>query len=71
MVTLGIDCGTSALKAVLVDADEIVLASAARAYRPDHPRALWSEQDPQVWRAAMLAAIGDLRVCPGTSSCIA
>ncbi len=61
MVMLGIDCGTSALKAVLVDADEVVLASAARAYRPDHPRALWSEQDPQVWRAAMLAAIGDLR----------
>ena len=61
MVTLGIDCGTSALKAVLVDADETVLASASRAYRPDHPHPLWSEQDPGVWRAAMLAAIGDLQ----------
>jgi xylulokinase len=60
MVTLGIDCGTSALKAVLVDADETVLASAQRAYRPDHPHPLWSEQDPDVWRAAMFAAIGDL-----------
>jgi xylulokinase len=61
MVTLGIDCGTSALKTVLVDAHEAVLASASRSYRPDHPQPLWSEQDPQVWLTAMLAAIGDLR----------
>ncbi len=60
MVALGIDCGTSALKAVLVDADGIVLACAARAYRPDHPHPLWSEQDPGVWRAAMFGAIGEL-----------
>ena len=63
MVALGIDCGTSALKAVLVDAGEIVLASAVRAYQPDHPHPLWSEQDPDVWRAAMFAAIGELRQC--------
>ncbi len=61
MVTLGIDCGTSALKAALVDAEGTVLASASRAYRPDHPKPLWSEQDPQVWLAAMRAAIGDLQ----------
>jgi xylulokinase len=61
MVTLGIDCGTSALKAVLVDADETVLAAASRAYRPDHPHPLWSEQDPEVWVAAMRAAIADVR----------
>ena len=61
MITLGIDCGTSALKAVLVDANERVIASTARAYRPDHPRPLWSEQDPEVWRRAMAGAIGELR----------
>ncbi len=61
MITLGIDCGTSALKAVLVDARECVVAAATRAYRPDHPHPLWSEQDPQVWRSAMFAAIGDLK----------
>ena len=61
MVTLGIDCGTSALKAVLVDADEAVLAAASRTYRPDRPKPRWSEQDPRVWLSAMLAAIGDLK----------
>jgi xylulokinase len=66
MITLGIDCGTSALKAALVDQEGCVLATATRAYRPDHPRPLWSEQDPQVWRAAMAAAIGDIeREAPG------
>ena len=61
MISLGIDCGTSALKAVLVDAEERIVAVAARAYRPDHPRPLWSEQDPNVWRDAMAGAIGDLK----------
>ena len=61
MIFLGIDCGTSALKAVLVDAEERIVASAARAYRPDHPRPLWSEQDPEVWRDAMAGAIADLK----------
>ena len=61
MIFLGIDCGTSALKAVLVDAQERIVASAARAYRPDHPRPLWSEQDPEVWRDAMAGAIADLK----------
>ena len=57
---LGVDCGTSAVKALLVDDNEHVIASSERAYRPDHPHPLWSEQDPEVWREAMFAAIGDL-----------
>ncbi len=61
MTFLGVDCGTSALKAVLVDEDERVVASAARAYAPDRPQPLWSEQDPEVWREAMFAALTDLR----------
>ncbi|MGD0642401.1 MAG: FGGY family carbohydrate kinase, partial [Roseiarcus sp.] len=60
MITLGIDCGTSALKAALVDAEGTVLASASRGYRPDHPKPLGSEQAPQVGLAAMRAAIDDL-----------
>ncbi len=58
---LGVDCGTSALKATLVDEREQVLASSSRAYAPDRRRPLWSEQSPDVWREAMFAALADLR----------
>jgi xylulokinase len=57
---LGIDCGTSALKAVLVDEDEKILGASTRAYLPTHPKPLWSEQDPNDWRAAMFDALGAL-----------
>ena len=58
---LGLDCGTSGLKAVLVDESGAAVAAASRAYLPDRPRAGWSEQDPEVWRAAMAGAIAELR----------
>ncbi len=58
---LGLDCGTSALKALLVDEEGHSVASATRAYAPDRPRLGWSEQNPVVWRAAMARAIADLR----------
>ena len=61
MTYLGIDCGTSALKAVLVDENDRALAEAERGYAPDHPHPLWSEQDPRVWRDAMFAALAALR----------
>src|ERR1700685_4687055 len=57
---LGVDCGTSAVKVVVVDESERVIAASERAYRPDHPRPLWSEQAPEVWREALFAAIWDL-----------
>src|SRR5271157_1945547 len=58
---LGLDCGTSGLKALLTDENGAPVASAARAYAPDRPKPGWSEQDPDVWRAAMAGAIADLR----------
>jgi len=61
LITLGIDCGTSALKAMLVGGDETILATASRSYLPDRPHPLWSEQDPQVWIEAMRAALDELR----------
>ncbi len=57
---LGLDCGTSGLKALLVDGTGAPVASATRAYLPDRPRPGWSEQDPEVWRAAMADAIAEL-----------
>ncbi len=56
---LGLDCGTSGLKALLVDEAGEAVAGASRAYLPDRPRPGWSEQDPEVWRAAMAGAIAE------------
>lgn len=46
---LGIDIGTSGVKAILIDADDRELASAAAPLSVDRPRPLWSEQDPDAW----------------------
>jgi xylulokinase len=62
---LGVDCGTSGLKALLVDDAGAAVASATRSYAPDRPRPGWSEQDPKVWRDAMAGAIADLRLSAG------
>jgi xylulokinase len=64
---LGLDCGTSGLKALLTDDGGAPVASATRAYSPDRPKPGWSEQDPDVWRAAMAGAIADLRGSAGQS----
>ncbi len=58
---LGLDCGTSGLKALLVDETGAAVAGSSRAYLPDRPRPGWSEQDPEVWRLAMAAAIAEVR----------
>ena len=58
---LGLDCGTSGLKALLTDDRGEPVASAARAYAPDRPRPGWSEQNPDVWADAMAGAIAELK----------
>jgi len=62
---LGLDCGTSGLKALLTDASGDTVASAARAYSPDRPRRGWSEQNPNDWLAAMAGAIVEIRDAAG------
>ena len=61
MIAIGVDCGTSGLKAVLAEAGGGLIAAATRAYRPDRPQPSWSEQNPEVWTTAMADALGDLR----------
>lgn len=46
---LGIDIGTSAVKALLLDGEGSVLATASCGYEVSRPREGWSEQDPHVW----------------------
>ena len=57
---LGLDCGTSGLKALLTDEGGAPVASAARTYSPARPRAGWSEQNPDDWATAMAGVIADL-----------
>ncbi len=61
MSYLGIDLGTSEVKAVLTDDDSTVIASAGARLRVDNPHPLWSEQAPQAWWNATLDAIATLR----------
>lgn len=57
---LGLDLGTSGLRALLVDADGAALASAEATYSVSHPHSGWSEQDPADWIAACQTAMDTL-----------
>jgi xylulokinase len=61
MSFLGIDIGTSGVKALLIDAAGQPLADAtAPAVEPVRPQPGWSEQDPADWWQATLAAVDKL-----------
>src|SRR5689334_11026564 len=58
---LGLDLGTSGVKAMLIDADQQVIGSGhgnLDVLRPHHG---WSEQNPSAWIVAAEAAIAALR----------
>ncbi|MCO6386404.1 xylulokinase [Aliihoeflea sp. 40Bstr573] len=57
---LGLDLGTSGLKALLMGADQKVVASASAALSVSRPHDGWSEQDPADWIGAAEEAIGAL-----------
>lgn len=46
---IGLDLGTSGLKAVLIGADQRILAEASAALQVQRPADGWVEQDPQSW----------------------
>jgi xylulokinase len=58
---LGIDIGTSSVKAVIVDGQERVLAEAAAPLSIGHPQPGWSEQEPEDWWRAVDRVVADLR----------
>lgn len=58
---LGIDVGTSAVKAVLVDETGTAVDQASAALAISRPQALWSEQNPADWWLATNAAVNALR----------
>lgn len=65
MTYLGIDLGTSGLRALLMAEDGRVLGSAERHYQVAHPHPGWAEQDPADWIAALDGAVNELRALPG------
>ncbi len=58
---LGIDVGTSAVKAVIVDERQVVVAEANVPLSISRPQDLWSEQNPESWWQAVQDALHQLR----------
>ncbi|MDW6024928.1 xylulokinase [Mesorhizobium sp. BAC0120] len=63
---LGLDLGTSGVKALLIDADQKTIASANGALEVSRPHPGWSEQAPASWIRATEEAIGKLKSSHGT-----
>jgi xylulokinase len=57
---IGIDLGTSGVKAVLIDASQRIIGSATSSLSVSRPRTGWSEQDPESWTSAADAAMSEL-----------
>ncbi|MEJ7667458.1 MAG: xylulokinase [Casimicrobiaceae bacterium] len=57
---LGIDLGTSSVKAVLIDEAGTLVGESASALSVSRPQPMWSEQDPDAWWRATLAAVAGL-----------
>lgn len=51
---IGIDIGTSAVKFLLVDDAQALVANIERPLHPVQPKPLWSEDDPELWWQAVI-----------------
>ncbi|TRL39008.1 xylulokinase [Rhizobium straminoryzae] len=58
---LGLDLGTSGVKAMLIDGDQHVIGSATGSLDVSRPHPGWSEQDPAHWIAATEEAVAALK----------
>jgi xylulokinase len=59
---MGIDIGTSAVKAVVIDDTGSIVDQASSPLSVSRPHALWSEQNPADWWSATNSAVSDLRL---------
>jgi xylulokinase len=57
---IGVDVGTSSVKAVAIDERGTIVGSAERAYPVSMPHPGWSEQDPDDWWTAAEAVLAEL-----------
>lgn len=58
---LGLDLGTSGLRALLVDEQGAIIGTSEASYSVQHPNAGWSEQDPLDWTVACDRTVEILR----------
>jgi xylulokinase len=58
---LGLDIGTSSIKAVLIDGDQRFLGEASVSLSLTRPHPLWSEQDPADWADGVQQAVAAIR----------
>jgi xylulokinase len=71
MMYLGLDLGTSGIKALLINEQQRVIGSAVAPLSVERPNPGWSEQDPAIWLAGCEAAIDQLkRDFPGQLSSV-
>ncbi|MCA9236914.1 MAG: xylulokinase [Planctomycetales bacterium] len=54
---IGLDIGTSGTKAIVITPAGEILATASAGYPCQHPRPLWSEQDPEDWWQATIKVV--------------
>jgi len=59
---LGLDVGTTAIKAVLVDSRFRVIAQAGGEYPIDCPRRDWAQQDPEDWWQGLISCVRQVAV---------
>jgi xylulokinase len=64
---IGIDTSTTATKALLMDDQGSIVAIGRSTYDFAAPHPLWSEQDPQLWWEATVAAIREVLSTSGVS----
>jgi xylulokinase len=64
---LGIDVSTTATKAVLIDQAGDVRGIGSSEYDFTVPRPLWSEQDPELWWVATVAAVRSVLAATGVA----
>ena len=60
MLYIGIDLGTSALKAILMDGEGKILFSSSRSYPLEFPNPGWSQQNPEDWEKAVNDCLKEL-----------
>ncbi|OAP37740.1 xylulose kinase [Sinorhizobium glycinis] len=58
---LGLDLGTSGVKAMLIDGEQKIIGSASAALDVSRPQPGWSEQDPADWLRATEEAVAGLK----------